>query len=140
MVDIFSSSSKLCIYVPKFYWRFKYYVLHIARLYFSSSLVFNVQTMSILLYLDNSVSRSAFGMTLAWLFVLKIYSVTYLEGWWFPVLVFCAVLKQFSSNVFLAVAKASLCASRLSSPESGSPSICCMGSRNWCRGKCECLP
>ena len=24
VVDIFSSSAKLCIYVPKFYWRFKY--------------------------------------------------------------------------------------------------------------------
>ena len=33
MVDIFSNSAKLCIYVPKFYWGFKYYILHIARPY-----------------------------------------------------------------------------------------------------------
>ena len=43
--------------------------------------VFDVQKMSITLNLDNSVSRSPFEIPLIWLFVLKIYSVTYLEGW-----------------------------------------------------------
>ena len=43
-------------------------------------------------------------------------------------MVFCAGLKQFSSNVFLAIANASLCASRFSIPESGSPENHCMGS------------
>ena len=43
-------------------------------------------------------------------------------------MVFCAVLKQFSSNVFLAMANVSLCASRFSTPESGSPKNHCMGS------------
>ena len=33
--------------------------------------------------------------------------------------VFCAVLKQFSSNIFLAMANASLCASRFSIPDLG---------------------
>ena len=42
--------------------------------------------------------------------------------------VFCAVLKQFLSNIFLAMANVSLCASRFSIPESGSPKNCCMGS------------
>ena len=36
-----------------------------------------------------------------------------------------AVLKQFSSKVFLAIAR---CASKLSNPDSGSPRNCCMGS------------
>ena len=43
-------------------------------------------------------------------------------------MVFCAVLKQFSSNIFLAMANASLCTLRFSIPESGSPKNCCMGS------------
>ena len=43
-------------------------------------------------------------------------------------MVFCAVLKQFTSNIFLVMANVSLCASRLSIPESGSPKNCCMGS------------
>ena len=42
--------------------------------------------------------------------------------------VFCVVLKQFSSNIFLAMANVSLCASRLSIPESGIPMNHCMGS------------
>ena len=55
-------------------------------------------------------------------------------------MVFCAVLKWFSSNIFLAIANASLCASRFSIPESGSPKNHCMGSSNWCRGKFGSLP
>ena len=43
-------------------------------------------------------------------------------------MVFCVVLKQFSSNVFLVMSNASLCASRFSIPESGSPKNHCMGS------------
>ena len=43
-------------------------------------------------------------------------------------MVFCAVLKQFSSNFFLVMANASLCASRFSIPESESPKNHCMGS------------
>ena len=54
--------------------------------------------------------------------------------------VFCAVLKQFSSNVFLVVANASLCASKFSILESGSPKNHCMGSSSWCRGKFGSLP
>ena len=73
-------------------------------------------------------------------FVFKINSVAYVEGWWFPVHSLRAVLKWFLSNVFLAVAKASWWASRLSSPESGSPKNHCMGSRSWCRGKLGSLP
>ena len=48
-------------------------------------------------------------------------------------MVFHTVLKWFSSKVFLVIAKASLWASRLSSPEFGSPKNHCMGSRSWCR-------
>ena len=49
-------------------------------------------------------------------------------------MVFCVILKWFSSNI-LAMAKVSLCASRFSIPESGSPKNCCMGSSSWCKGK-----
>ena len=42
--------------------------------------------------------------------------------------VFCAVLKQFSSKVFLEMPNANLCASRFSIPKFGSPKNCCMGS------------
>ena len=128
VVDIFSSSAKLGIYVPKFHWRFKYYILHIARSYFSCSLVLNMQKMSVMLNLDNSVSGSPLEIPFAGLLVLEIYSITYLKrGWCVLPMVFCAVLKQFSSNVFLAMANASLCASRFSILESGSPRNHCMG-------------
>ena len=50
-------------------------------------------------------------------------------------MVFCAVLKQFSSNIFLVIANVSLHASRFCIPESGSPKNHCMGSSSWCRGK-----
>ena len=46
-------------------------------------------------------------------------------------MVFCAVLKQFSSNIFLAMANAGLCASKFSIPESGCPKNCCIGSNSW---------
>ena len=84
-LDVFSSSTKLCINVPKFNRRFKHYIFHIARPYFSGSLVFDVQKMSVTLKLDNSVSRSPFKIPLVCLFVHKIDSVTYFEVWWFPV-------------------------------------------------------
>ena len=45
-------------------------------------------------------------------------------------MVFCAALKQFSSRVFLAMASASLWASKISSPESGSPTNHCIGSNS----------
>ena len=55
-------------------------------------------------------------------------------------IVFCAVLKQFSSKVFLAMATASLWASKFSIPESGSPKNCYIGSNSWQRGKLGSLP
>ena len=45
-------------------------------------------------------------------------------------MVLCAALKQFSSTIFLAMASASLLASKFSIPESGSPKNCCMGSKS----------
>ena len=50
-------------------------------------------------------------------------------------MVFCAVLKWFSSNIFLAMTNASLCASRFSNPESGSPKNHCRCSSSCCRGR-----
>ena len=46
-------------------------------------------------------------------------------------MVFCAVLKQFSSNIFLAMANMSLWASKFIIPESGSPRNHCIGSNSW---------
>ena len=44
------------------------------------------------------------------------------------VIVFWVAVNLFSSNVFFAIAKANLCVSKLSIPESGLPRKCCMGS------------
>ena len=55
-------------------------------------------------------------------------------------MVFCAVLKQFSSNIFLAMANVSLWASKCSIPESGSPESHCIGSNSWLGGKFGSLP
>ena len=85
MVDIFSSSVKLDVYIPKFYRRFKYDILHIAGSYFSSCMVFYVQQVSIALNSDNSVTWSPLEVPLAGLLVFKIYPVTYLEGEWLSV-------------------------------------------------------
>ena len=60
MVNITSSPSELGINVPKFDRRFEDDVLDIARSDFSSGLIFYVDEMSIMLYADNSISRSPF--------------------------------------------------------------------------------
>ena len=55
-------------------------------------------------------------------------------------MVFFAVLKWFSSKVFLAMANVSLWASKFSIPESGSPMNQCIGSNSWWRGKFGSIP
>ena len=55
-------------------------------------------------------------------------------------MVFCVVLKQFLSNVFLAMANASLWASMFNILESGSPKNHCIGSNSWLRGNFGSLP
>ena len=50
-------------------------------------------------------------------------------------MVFWAVLKQFSSNVFFAMARARQWASKLSKPDSGLPRNCCIASRSWFNGR-----
>ena len=50
-------------------------------------------------------------------------------------MIFCAVLKQFLSSIFLVLANMSLWASKFSIPESGSPKNYCIGSISWWRGK-----
>ena len=54
--------------------------------------------------------------------------------------VFWAVLKWFSSRVFLAIDRARWCALKLSSPDSGSPRNHSISSRSWCKGKLGSLP
>ena len=85
VIDIFCSSVTLGIYVPKFHWRLKYYILHIARLYFSCGLVFNMQKMSVMLNSDNSVSESSLEVPFAGLLVLETHSITNLKRGWCPV-------------------------------------------------------
>ena len=80
MVDIFSTSAKLCIYIPKFYRRFENYILHAAGSYFSGCLVFYVQEVSITLTSDNSVTWSPLEVPLAGLLVFEIYPVTNHKG------------------------------------------------------------
>ena len=55
-------------------------------------------------------------------------------------MVFCAVLKWFSSKAFLAMANVSMWASTFSIPEFGSPKNHCIGSNSWWRGKFGSLP
>ena len=85
VVDEISSSAKLGIYVPKLHWWFKYYILHIARSHFSCGLVFDMQKVSIMLNLDNSVSGSPLEIPFTGLFVLKIYPISYFKRGWCPV-------------------------------------------------------
>ena len=140
MVDKFSSSAKLGIYVPKFNWQFKHYILHVARSYFSCGLVFNMQKVSvasiwIIPYLGLHLRSHLLGCLF-----LKYMLSPILKEVGVPSRVFCAVLKWFSSNIFLAMASVSLCASRFNIPESGSPKNHCMVSSSWCRGKFGSLP
>ena len=79
--------------------------------------------MSIRLNLNNPIPRSPFKIPFAWLFVFKVYSVSYFEGGWCSIHGFIAALKQLLSRVFLAMANVSLWASKLSILESGSPKI-----------------
>ena len=88
MVDISSCLAKLHVNVPQFYWWFKYYIFNIAWSCFSGSLIFYLKVMSIALNTDNSISRPPFQVPLSWLFTFEVYSVTYLEWWWFSVCCF----------------------------------------------------
>ena len=86
----------------------QYYILHVARLYFSCGLV--------------SMCRKCLSHSIWTILYLGLHLRSHLPGCLFlkytlsPILKdggclsigFCAVLKQFSSNVFLAMAKASL--------------------------------
>ena len=88
---------------------------------------------------NNLISRPPFQVPLSWLLVLEVNSPILNDGGSLSV-VFWVVLKQFSSRVFLAIARARQCASKLSNPESGSPRNHCTGCRSWCRGKFGSLP
>ena len=59
-INIVSSSAKLSFNSPELYWGFQDDVCNIAESYFSCGLVLYVNEMSVLLYVDNSVSRSPF--------------------------------------------------------------------------------
>ena len=60
VVNISPSSTELGVYIPEFYGQFQYDISYIAWLYFPSSLVFDIDEMSIALNADNSISKSPF--------------------------------------------------------------------------------
>ena len=53
---------------------------------------------------------------------------------------FWVAVNLFSSNVFLAIARANWCVCRFNIPESGSPRKCCMGFSSWCKWRLGSLP
>ena len=110
VIDIFSSSAKLGIYVPKFHWGFKYYILHIAGSYFPCGLLLICRkclscSIWTILYPDLHLRSQLLGC----LFLKYTLSSIFKEGGILS-MVFWVVWKQFSSNVFLVMANASLCA------------------------------
>ena len=128
MVDKCSDSAKLGVYVQEFHWQFKYYILYAAGSYFSCGLVFNMQKVSIMLILDNSVSRSPLEVPFARLFVLEIYPISYFKRGWYPIQSLLCSFEAVLIQHFLVIANMSLCASRFSIPESGSTKNHCIGS------------
>ena len=60
VVNISPSPTKLSVYIPECYQQFQYDISYIARSYFSSSLVFDMYEMPIMLNVDNSISGSPF--------------------------------------------------------------------------------
>ena len=106
VVDIFSSSAKLGIYVPKFHWRFNY-ILHVAKsilfLWLGFSTCTKCPSCSIwtILYPGLPLRSHLLGC----LFLKYTLSPILKEGGVLS-MVFCAVLGQFPSNVFLAMANA----------------------------------
>ena len=114
MVNISSSSTKLSFYIPEFYWWFQDNICNIARSYFSRGLVFNMYEKSIVLNVDNSISRSPFKSHLpGCLFWKYAQSPIGKAGLSFAIF-FWVALNLFSSNVFFAIAHANLCVSRFS--------------------------
>ena len=91
--------------------------------------------MSVMLTADNSMSWPPFLIPFAGLFVLEVDSVSNFEGWWCLVHGLLSCFDLFSSRVFFGIANDSLCASKFSIPESGSPRKCGIGSNSWCKGK-----
>ena len=135
MVDIFSTSAKLCIYIPKFYRRFENYILHAADHTFLVACFLCAGSVHHTHFRQFCNLVSTWGPT-CWVCLFLKYTLSPIikEGSCL-LMVFWAVWKQFSSNVFLLIAKVSLRASSLIIPESGSSKKCCMGSRSWWRGK-----
>ena len=68
MVDVFPCSAKLHFNISKFNWWLKYYIFDVAWSCFSSSLIFDMKIMSIMLNMDNSISRHPLQVPLPSLF------------------------------------------------------------------------
>ena len=56
MIYNLSCSAKLCVNIPKLNWWFMHHILDIARSSFFCSLVFYMDVVSVVLYMDNPVT------------------------------------------------------------------------------------
>ena len=92
MVYKFSCPEKLCVNIPELNWWFMYNILDTAGSSFSSCMVFYVEEVSVVLYMDNPVTSSQLYVTFARLFVFKEYSVTNFKLRWYMV---CCLLCVF---------------------------------------------
>ena len=63
-------------------------------------------------------------------FILEMHMISNLKCWVVPCQSLLGSCESILIKGFLSVASASLCVSRCSLPESGSPRKCCMGSRS----------
>ena len=82
MIDIAAGSAELGVNVPEFNRRFKDeypWTLHDHVL--PVGLVFYVDVMSVVLNMNNPVSRSPLQIPLAWLFVFEVHMISNVEGW-----------------------------------------------------------
>ena len=80
---------------------------------------------------NNPISRSPFKIPFARLLVLKIYSISYLEGEWCSIHGFLCCFE----TIFMQCLLGNGLHESVSIPESGSPKNHCIGSNSWWTGK-----
>ena len=81
MVYELSCSAKQGISISCINWRLMYNILPITRSCLSCGLIFNMNIMSIMLYMDNPISSSPFQISFSRWLVFEMYSVSNFEVW-----------------------------------------------------------
>ena len=92
--------------------------------------VFNMEVMSIALYMENPISGSPLQIQFTRSFIFKVNSVSDLKVRWSVICCLLCIFNLFLFNDFLAIASAGQCISKFSCAESGSPRNHCMGSNS----------